>query len=258
MIIFAGIQVFLLISSLILFIPHSLFKKNILSIIHLVQQRIHYFLIILFVVIFQIIEVNFIDLWSTDIIGIDFADFFYSIEQSLVANLHVIWHPLPLSFFVIMYIIVYPFILWFSPMYYLVIDEKKPIKTLAYGLLIIFGLALPFYLFFPVTNVYTYFHIPSALNSVFPNIESFFYHTTTSNNCFPSLHVAVSIILMYSASYTKNKKYYYFTFFSMIMIMIAVLYLVIHWIIDFIGGILISIIAIFIIKHLILEKRNHE
>ena len=175
-----------------------------------------------------------------------------------MANIHFYWHPLALSFFALMYIMVYPFILWFSPLYYLTIKENEPIKALAYGLLIIYGLALPFYLFFQVTNVYTYYQIPSALNTVFPNIETFFYHTTTSNNCFPSLHVSVSIIIAFSASYTKNKRFFYFTLFSMITIIISVLYLVIHWILDAIGGILISIIAMFIIKYFILGERKHE
>ena len=254
MIIFASIQLILLITSIIIFIPRALLKKNILSIMKLMQQHIHYFSIIIIVVIIQIIEVNVFDQWLTDMISNDFTEIFSNIEQSLVANIHFYWHPLLLSFNVIMYIIVYQFILWFSPMYYLIIEDNKPIKALAYGLLIIYGLALPFYLLFPVTNVYTYFQIPSALNILFPNIETFFYLTTTSNNCFPSLHVAVSIIIAFSASYTKNKKYYYFTFFSMILILISVLYLLIHWLLDVIGGILISVIAMFIIKRFILEE----
>lgn len=169
--------------------------------------------------------------------------------------MHMYWHPLSLSFFVIMYIIVYLFTLWFSPLYFLTLENKKPLIALSYGLLIIYLIALPFYLFFPVTNVYVFNNLPSALNTIIPEIETFFYHTTTVNNCFPSLHVAMSITVAWSSSYLIDKKFHYFTIFSMISVIISVMYLSIHWILDVIGGIIIASTTIIIIRRFIMEQK---
>jgi membrane-associated phospholipid phosphatase len=147
-----------------------------------------------------------------------------------------------------MYIAVYPFTLWFSPIYYLITDNKKAMKTLAYGLLLIYIVALPFYLFLPITNVYTYHNVGSALESVIPSIENFFYSTTTQNNCLPSLHTAMTIMVAYSVSLTGNKKYTYFAYFTMISVIISVIYLSIHWIVDVISGGLLAVGVILILR----------
>ncbi len=127
-------------------------------------------------------------------------------------------------------------------------------KTLAYGLLLIYIVALPFYLFLPVTNVYTYYNVSSALERVIPSVEDFFYFTTTQNNCLPSLHTAMTIFIAYSVSLTGNKKLSYFVYFIMISVIISVIYLSIHWIIDVITGILLSIGVIFILRRYIVKE----
>jgi len=172
--------------------------------------------------------------------------------------MHHLWNMVFLSFFVIMYIVVYPFILWFSNLYFLIDTQKKPLQSLALGLLFLYLFSIPFYLFFPVSNVYTYNNIDSALSIIFPSINSFFYTTTTTNNCFPSLHVAMSIIIAWAVKHTDNKRYYYFTIFSMISVIISVMYLVIHWIVDVIGGIIAATAAIIISNTLLKRLGDHE
>lgn len=150
-----------------------------------------------------------------------------------------------------MYIAIYPFTLWFSPIYFIAADEKKAMKTLAYGLLLIYSIALPFYLFMPITNVYTFYNLESALSNVIPTVENFFYTTTTQNNCLPSLHVAMSILITRSVHLTGNKKLSYFTYFCTASVIISVIYLAIHWITDVICGTLLAIVTIFLLNHFI-------
>lgn len=129
-------------------------------------------------------------------------------------------------------------------------------KTLAYGLLIIYIIALPFYLFIPVTNVYTYYKVGSALESVIPSVERFFYSLTTQNNSFPSLHTAMTILIAYSVSLTGNKKLTYFSYFVMISVIISVIYLSIHWITDVLAGGLLSVGVILLLKKYMKEPEN--
>lgn len=215
-------------------------------------------MIIFAVVAFHLIEVNLIDPHVTEWVGHDFVKNIQSIEGDIAYWFSQYWTPVLVYFFVLIYIAVYPFTLWFSVFYFIIIENKKAIKTLAYGLLIIYIIALPFYLFLPITNVYTYYNINSALDQVIPSVETFFYSTTTENNCLPSLHTAMTILIAYSVSLTNNKKFTYFAYLVMVAVIISVVYLSIHWIIDVITGAILAVGTIFILKKYMRGKHNES
>jgi membrane-associated phospholipid phosphatase len=222
-----------------------------------IRLQLPYILIIIIVVLIHLIEVNFIDSTITEWVGADYANTIRDFEGDTVYWFSQHWTPIIVHFFVIMYIAIYPFTLWFAPLYFIITNNKNAMKTLAYGLLLIYIIALPFYLFVPVTNVYTYYSTGSALEAVIPSIENFFYTTTTHNNCLPSLHTAMTILVAYCASLTGNKKLTYFAYFVMISVIISVIYLSIHWITDVITGAIITLVVIMILKRFIKEE-PHE
>lgn len=205
-------------------------------------------LIILLVVGFHLIEVKLIDPYVTNWVGYDYANSIINIENGFVHSFTNYWIPGILHFFVIIYLFVYMFTLWFAPLYFIIADKKHSLKVFSYGLLLIYSIVLPFYLFLPVTNVYTYYSSCSALETVFPSIDNFFYSTTTVNNCFPSLHSAMSILVAYCFLLTDNKRLKYFGIFVAITVIISVVYLSIHWFVDALVGIIISLGVIFLLK----------
>lgn len=213
-------------------------------------MKYRFYLLIIFVVVsLHLIEVNIVDEYTTSLISRDFASFFESLEGNTVLWFSLHWSPILLLFFVIIYLVVYPFTLWFSPLLFIISDERKAMRSLTYGLVVIYMIALPFYLFLPVTNVYTYHNLSSALNNIIPSVENFFYATTTHNNCFPSLHVAVTLLVAKSSSFTGNKRYRFFTLFCAIMVIASVIYLSIHWLIDVLGGIIVFLFAAAVVDH---------
>jgi membrane-associated phospholipid phosphatase len=248
-------MIILIISNLILYlvfsrllIPRYNEKLYFTIFINNLKKYSKYLFLIGIIVSFHLIEVNILDKIITDWIGIDFANNIQNIEGDFVYSFSNLWNIFFVYFFVIIYILIYPFTLWFSLYYYILTNNKKSIVNFTYGSIIIYLTALPFYLLFPVTNVYKFYNLDSTLNSVIPNIEHFFYFTTTQNNCLPSLHVAMSILIAWSSLSIKNKFYSYFLILSMILVIISVLYLTIHWFLDVLFGIIIAILTILILK----------
>ena len=94
------------------------------------------------------------------------------------------------------------------------------------------------------------------MENVIPGVEQFFYSTTTMNNCLPSLHTAMTILVAYSVSLTGNKKFTYFSYFVMITVIISVIYLSIHWLTDVITGAILSTGVIFILRKIIVDTEK--
>lgn len=253
-VVFGLINVLLLFFVVFFLMPKGSIKKipfNFNGIINLFISQIKPILIILGVVVFHLIEVKFIDPVATDLVDYNYAYALVNVENGVVYWFSQHWNPVLLYYFVLIYIVVYPFTLWFSPLYFILGRKKRALKFLAYGLLLIYMVSLPFYLFLPIENVYTFYGVESALETVIPSIESFFYLTTTQNNCLPSLHTAMAILIAYCFSLTGNKKLEYFGYFVMVSVLISVVYLSIHWLVDVIIGGLLSLGVIFILRRYI-------
>ena len=253
-----GINLALFVLSILFIVPRDFYKIKISNLMHYAFQHINYIVIILAVVIFHLVEVNIIDPIIDNLINFDFATVLDNFEGGIVSGFSNLWNPALVTFFVFIYIGVYPFTLWFSPFYFLVTNNVKSMKTLAYGLFSIYLIALPFYLFIPVTNVYKFYQLDSALNNVLPSVETFFYSLTTQNNCFPSLHTAMTILIAWCAYLTGNKKLSYFTIFCAIAVIISVLYLCIHWITDVIAGAAIAIVVIVLLNRTIRNNVTND
>ena len=102
------------------------------------MSQIKPILIIFGVVVFHLIEVKFIDPVATDLVGYNYADALVNIENGVVYWFSQHWNPFLLYYFVLIYIVVYPFTLWFSPLYFILGRKKRALKFLAYGLLLIY------------------------------------------------------------------------------------------------------------------------
>lgn len=234
-------------------IPRNTFGRSWLEYKQILRYHTIFIFLIILVVIIHFLEVNFIDSIITKVIGYDCTPTVQSIEDGIVFWFSQHWSTALLAFFVFIYIVLYPFTLWFSPLYFLLTDNKKAMKTFAYSLLLIYVIALPFYLFLPVTNVYVYYGVPSALNVIIPDVEEFFYTTTTNNNCFPSLHVAMALLIAKTVTFTHNKRFMYLAYFSAICVSCSVIYLAIHWMVDVIGGILLAFMVFYLVKRFVKE-----
>jgi len=258
---FLIVNIILAVFGIIFLTPKGFFKKipwDIKKLIGLGLKQYKLLLMIIIAVSFHLFEVNFLDPIVTEWVGYDYANILVNFEDGIVIWFSQHWTPGLLHFFVLIYIVIYPFSLWFSLLYFILDEQTTALKNLAYALVITYLISLPFFLFLPITNVYTYYGADSALETILPSVEQFFYSTTTCNNCLPSLHTAMAIFLAYCGSLTNNKKFAYFTYFMMISVLISVIYLSIHWITDVIAGAVVALVTIFLLKRYIPNEEKDE
>jgi len=156
------------------------------------------------------------------------------------------------------YILIYLFLIWFSPMYYILCrDEVMADKAaLNYGL--IYVLAVPLYLFLNV----------EVTSSYLPGMDALLYHDSwylefvTNNdpmdNGIPSLHFGLPIGLLIinrlhvrelgiSIREWRHREFDLFIQLNLVIYLFSIQYLGIHWIVDIVPGVILAVIcAVFI------------
>jgi membrane-associated phospholipid phosphatase len=145
---------------------------------------------------------------------------------------------------VVVYVWVFTFILYFTPMLLLCLDDRVTIRRYSVALLFNYVVLVPFYLFFPVTV--TGFYADSGLTPLL-YINTNWGRIVTSvdplNNDFPSGHVSIvltTMLVLASAGWDR-RGYVYFLAASVVGIVFAVLYLGVHWLADVFGGLVLAV-----------------
>ena len=175
----------------------------------------------------------------------------------------------PLSYYLaVVYLVVHPIMIGFVPAF-LLFSCSRRLKEMAVSYVIMYAISLPFYLFFPVKNVFTAYGATTPLLTIFDGIKDGWYKVTTENNCFPSLHVAMVVIIAFFAyAYWKDARkdaetavpgkgrgrrgdekhrawFFAFNTVYAASVIFAVVFLKIHWITDVVGGLIVAAISIY-------------
>lgn len=146
-----------------------------------------------------------------------------------------------LTFF---YIIVFPSLMIASVLLYLNINDYKSFYSFVYALILNYGLAIPFFLFLPIYEVWYYdSNIQFLIPQVYPAFEVEYRQLSGINNNFPSLHTAISLSMAIVAYHSESIRFSNLVIFSAGIIVFSTLYLGIHWIADLTAGGLLAIIA---------------
>ncbi|SFS58781.1 phosphatase PAP2 family protein [Paenibacillus sp. BC26] len=177
----------------------------------------------------------------------DFATFFQSIEGNFVANLqHMFENRYLTVFLAFMYVVVFQAMLIASiGIYSKRSKDKRMFYALCYAIMINYLVAIPFYLFLPVNEVW--YHDPTNVSflmlNVFPDFENQYRALSGLDNCFPSLHTSISVTLAILAVRSGIKRWAWFCCICAVIIIFAIFYLGIHWLIDMCGGVVLATFA---------------
>lgn len=234
------VNLLLVAGGMIVFLPENFAPLRRKDARRLLDKYGKYLLAALAVLVLHLFLVR-IDPWIRGWITWDLAEEVAALEGGFVPGLSALWNPALDLLLSIVYIIVHPWMLYFPALLFLLSDEERPAKATLLIYPLVYLLALPFYLFLPLTNVFTYHGIQSPVFELFPGLVDLYYNLTTPDNSFPSLQVAMALLVANAARYARNRKYRYFAYLYAASVVAAMLYLNIHWLVDVLGGMVVAI-----------------
>ncbi|MHB8585794.1 MAG: phosphatase PAP2 family protein [Thermoplasmatota archaeon] len=151
--------------------------------------------------------------------------------------------PGPISFFLAaVYLFGFPALIYLTVFLSAWLDDGRTARRALAVYLIVYAIAVPFYLFVPVSEVWT---TGKAVNLalVYPWIKPLLYSFNGTNNGFPSEHTAMAVAVAYVAWMGSPKPYAWFAVVMAFLVMISTIVLGIHWTLDVVAGLVVALVA---------------
>ncbi|GGA41979.1 phosphatase PAP2 family protein [Paenibacillus physcomitrellae] len=182
----------------------------------------------------------------------DFTSVFFGIEghfgRDFQQLFHHVWVSQISAFF---YVILLQSVLVASIGIYASQRNKVFLIASCYTVLLNYLIAIPFFLFFPISEVWSY--APAGVSfymlEAFPKFEEIYRPLSGLDNCFPSLHTAISVSMAILAVRSGNRRWAAIACTIAVVIIFSIFYMGIHWLTDMIGGLLLSAISTTIAVH---------
>lgn len=196
------------------------------------------------------------------------TDVVYSIEGDFTLHIQNFFANEALtSFLNFHYLFIYLFLIYVTTVYFAYTGDRDMTDKVTLNYLLIYAIAVPYYLFFNV----------EVTSSWIPGMDALLYHEgwysafyalhDPLDNAVPSLHVAIPfgiILLNYlhvkenggTMKEWKHYRYHVFVCANTLLFMFTILYLGIHWFIDIPLGLLVGGVGALFIHHLQPRLRN--
>lgn len=145
-----------------------------------------------------------------------------------------------LSFFAFVYVLAFPFALYFTPFFFAWLDDRVRVRRAVLAISLCYAVAIPFYLLFPVLEVWA--HRDDVANHArnFQWGGELLYQNSGVNNNFPSLHTALSASLAALAWDSPYRRYAWFMAVLATATALSTVLLGIHWTADVVAGLLLA------------------
>ncbi|WP_239004540.1 phosphatase PAP2 family protein [Paenibacillus tepidiphilus] len=176
----------------------------------------------------------------------DFTPFVFGIEGHFVRLVQELFYsPWLTPVIVFFYIFMLQSVLAASLGVYLLDKNRIMLYASCYAIILNYAIAIPFFLYYPVNEVWAY--APAGVRfvmlDVFPRFETEYRPLSGLNNCFPSLHTAISLSTALLAYRSGNRRWMAITSVSAAFIIFGIFYLGIHWLSDMLGGALLAVVS---------------
>ncbi|WP_442603507.1 phosphatase PAP2 family protein [Paenibacillus sp. KN14-4R] len=200
-----------------------------------------------FLALVSILLINKLELWIEKFIHnkTDFTLIFYQIEKDFVANIQHFFLNDTLTYVTsFFYVVIFSTLMIVSIALYTWEKKYQLFYALCYAIIINYVVAMPFYLFFQVNEVwYLNPNVNMLISNVFPTFEQSYREMSGLNNCFPSLHTSLSVTIAIIAARSGNVFWKWFSAITAVIIIFSIFYLGIHWFLDMGAGLILGITA---------------
>lgn len=186
-------------------------------------------------------------------IGHDFSKEIFAIEGRFVASVQELFAANALRLtFVWIYVLIYPLLLLSVLLLLHYREDSFALAHFWWAFVLNYALALPFYLFFPVTEVgwIADSGAVAVLEETFSDFSQFGRQFSGIDNCFPSLHTSLAVTAAGIAFQARSRAFRIVTATAAGAILLSTLVLGIHWGLDLIAGLAHAALCLWLGKRL--------
>lgn len=189
-----------------------------------------------------------VDPWLTRHLGLDFTRFAAAFDGDLHVRLQALLpQPSLHALFTFAYVAGYPFLIIFTPMLGIWMGRGALARRALGAYALCYAVALPFYLFFPVQEVWRYDPRVQNIATSYEWVAAHLYSFNELNNCFPSLHTAISAAMAGVAWHGPSRRYRHLAWALAALILFSTVYLGIHWVADVVAGLVLAAAAVHLV-----------
>jgi len=177
------------------------------------------------------------------------AQYILLLEGSRVSYFQMVIHPILTYISAFIYLWGFSYLLIFTFLLLVITRQFKVLQEYSIGFILIYLAAFPFYIFTPVkVTGYSLPNVAPLLYDLDPIVrEALHVVDPLQDNCFPSLHAALSIMAMLIILLrTDLTRFKIFAVSLTLAIQFTIFYLGIHWIADFIAGMALGCLSYFV------------
>jgi len=167
------------------------------------------------------------------------------------------------------YLFMYLFMIWFSPIYYILSSDKTMADKAALNYFVVYLLSVPFYLYFNVEVTSSYVPGMDALLYHDSFTLSFFTANDPMDNAIPSLHIGLPIGLLIinrlhckelgiKIKHWRHREFDLFVSLNVLIYIFSIQYLGIHWFVDIFPGIVLAFVTSYFVHHIQPKLRSTE
>jgi membrane-associated phospholipid phosphatase len=189
-----------------------------------------------------------LDPFMTRTLGLDFTSLVAGLDGGLHVRLQAaLPQPALHALFTFAYVAGYPFLIIFTTMLGVWMDRGAIARRALGAYAFCYAVALPFYLFFPVTEVWRHDLRVANIATSYDWVRTHLYSFNEINNCFPSLHTAISVAMAGVAWRGPSRAYRHAAWVLAVAIVFSTIYLGIHWVADVVAGLVLAAVAILLV-----------
>ena len=196
------------------------------------------------------------------LIGWNVTSLIYTIEGTAVGHIQSIASVPLTEYFSFMYLYGYIFLLLFPFVVYFAAEDPGPLKKTAIAYTLNYGIGVIAYILFIAYGPRNLMPdtVESLLYTTHPQAQLLTRQVNVNTNVFPSLHSSLSVTVAALAWQTRDRYPRWTAIASWIglSVVIATMYLGIHWVIDVIGGIGLALVSVYLAGRWVSRRQASE